>query len=81
MMPVPVNGWVKAVLQLGPMTVLALGLVWWLTMGLGARLDDHMQQTDERGAVWRFYLRAICLNTADTDAERAICTSLQEHER
>ncbi len=57
----------------GVAVVIALFLVWWMTTDISGRigrmddqLGDHVKETN-------FYLRQVCLNTAQTEAERAGC--------
>lgn len=72
----PENGlptWAKVVYWYGIPAAIAGFLVWFVTQGLSndVRTTREMLQihANENG----FYLRAICLNVAQTDGQRAQC--------
>lgn len=68
--------WLQATLRLGVPAAIAVYLVWTLTQNLSADLQalqgtvsTHVIDTRDTLRV----LRAICINTAKTEAERANC--------
>ena len=67
----------KAALEkYGVTAAIAIGLIVWLTVVLKADLDTlkTAQEVMQREHLeLRFYLRGICLNSADGEAERANC--------
>lgn len=77
--PPPPNGngnggpwWYRAVERFGVLAAFAAFLLWYVTLGpgndrtLADTLNRHVTET-------QFYLRAICLNTAQSDNQRAAC--------
>lgn len=70
--------WVKAAYTFGIPAGIALFLLWFVTSSIageikGAREDLRNHMRDQ--ARQSLYLRAICLNTAPTEAARAQCPS------
>jgi hypothetical protein len=74
---------VNGIIKLGVSSALALGLVWWMTQVVSAKLDEHMKTTAElvehmkqdSEQQWQLVSVAqrICLNTAKNDADRLGC--------
>lgn len=69
------SDWLTAVLKLGVPAFIALLLVWFMAsridggvLSLQRALNDHVLEST-------FYLRAICLNAAGDESERARCVS------
>lgn len=63
----------KAIARFGVITVIALGLLWFVVVQVNIKLDRidmnvlrHIQES-----AW--YMRAICVNTATNEAQRASC--------
>ncbi len=65
--------WLKVVYRLGVPAGIALFLVWFVTLGFAADIRTVKEALTKHSAEQRFYLRAICINTAQTDAQRALC--------
>lgn len=75
--------WVKATAQLGVPSVIALGLVYWLTQTATPKLDavtrlesmviTHIDSTGRADAEMLWYLRAICVNQATSAGDRQRC--------
>jgi hypothetical protein len=72
--------WLVAIQRLGPITVIALGLVWFLKHDVAegmtkiqTTVDRHVldMRVDQTQTI--YYLQAICLNAADDEDERARC--------
>jgi hypothetical protein len=72
--------WIRAATVLGVPSVIALGLVYWLTQVQSATLailiekvDHHEMMRQQDMQQMNSFLYAICLNTADGDTARARC--------
>lgn len=72
--------WLVAIQRLGPVTVIALGLVWFLKHDVAeaqartqATLEQHVLDMKVEYTQMTYYLQAICLNAADDADERARC--------
>jgi len=61
--------WLRAVYRLGIPAAICLFLIWFVTQALAK--DMHQLVRDHQDQ--QFYLRAICLNVAKTEADRALC--------
>jgi hypothetical protein len=61
--------WVKVLYRYGVPAVIALGLTYTLTHDVSANVAAMRAEHQEI----RFYLRAICINGAFSDADRARC--------
>ncbi len=61
--------WVKVLYRYGVPAVIALGLTWTLTHDVAANVSAMRAEHQEI----RFYLRAICINSATSEAEWARC--------
>jgi hypothetical protein len=75
----PPTYWERMLAKYGLATVLAVAFFWWLTSDVSgvmretnATLKDHVRDSN-------FYLRQLCLNTAQTDAARAGCIPPEQH--
>lgn len=72
--------WVTAMKTWGVGAGIGIFLVWFMATVVLARLDtvqstlsNHVLATQLDQTEIRYLLRSICLNTADTEAERAGC--------
>jgi hypothetical protein len=65
--------WVKVALRYGVSTVIALFLVYSVTNSLTRDVKDTKEMLQQHIGEQRFYLRAICFNSAKDDAQRASC--------
>jgi hypothetical protein len=61
--------WREVLKTHGPTTLIALFLIYWLTMGISSELAAHIDATSRL----EHYARQTCINVADTEAERAGC--------
>lgn len=61
--------WLRAVYRLGIPAAICLFLLWFVTQAVAK--DVHQLVQDHRDQ--QYYLRAICLNVALTDAARSLC--------
>jgi hypothetical protein len=73
--------WSQALTKYGLATVLALALTWFLAQRVDGALvriehamEAHIRTTELQQQDQRFYLRAICLNTSTTEAQRSGCS-------
>lgn len=73
--------WLQALGKYGPIAVLAIGLSWFLATTVDAQLrllnttlSAHVRQTNTEQRELRWFLRAVCYNTARTQSERDACT-------
>ena len=57
----------------GVVAIIAMFLVWMLSNAVAQDLRSVSSKLDSHIDEQRFYLRAICLNTAQDDAARAQC--------
>ncbi len=71
----------QAVAKYGPLAILAVGLSWFLASHVDAQLhmltttlSAHVQQTSIEQRELRWFLRALCHNTARSQNERDACT-------
>ena len=68
--------WVRATYMLGVPAAIAIFLIYFVTMGVVAKLDglDNSIRAHMRDqTLLLYYLSALCRNTAETDTERAGC--------
>ena len=68
--------WARIVATVGVPSLISLLLVWFLVSGIVS--DVQAMRTEHQEL--RFYLRAICVNTAKTEAERAACVLPPPHQ-
>ena len=80
-------GWQSLIRKHGPMTIIALGLTLWLTRSVSSDMKEQTEAISANAAALqrhdaeskladqetRFFLRQICVNTADNESERAAC--------
>lgn len=73
--------WLRAAYKFGLPGAIAAFLVYFMTMGVGKdltsikdKLDATLSNTSKQHMEQSYYLRAICINLATTEAQRAICT-------
>lgn len=57
----------------GAATVIALFLVWWMASDVSGSLHSLRTMLESHVSETNFYLRAICLNTSQNEAQRASC--------
>ena len=57
----------------GVIGAIAIFLVWWLASDVSGKLDHVSRELAAHGAETTFYLRALCINSADTTQEFANC--------
>jgi hypothetical protein len=72
--------WLDAIYRIGVPAALALFLVWFLTQKVSGQLDTvtsalqtHATVQERERSEMKFYLRAICVNVAADDRQRAAC--------
>jgi hypothetical protein len=68
--------WVRAAYRYGAPIVIALGLTWFLASGVKGDIASLQQGEAEMRREHQelgFYLRGICFNTAQTEAQRSGC--------
>lgn len=65
--------WVRAITTVGVPSAMALGLVYWLTTSMSQALSLHEEHSAERVRELTGVMRQICVNTADTPADRTGC--------
>ena len=75
--------WVKAARELGVPSLIAIGLVYWMTQvqapqlsaiePMHGMLTAHVDASGKMNAEILFYLRSICVNFAETAEERTRC--------
>ena len=69
----------KVLTKYGLATFLAVFLVWWVTADVSGAIKHIQASLNEHISENAYYLRGICLNTAQTDAQRANCIPPQTH--
>lgn len=57
----------------GLATAIACFLIWWVTQDVSGTIRDIQTSLDQHISESAYYLRGICLNTSNTDAQRANC--------
>lgn len=65
--------WIRAAYRYGAPTIIALGLVWFLAMHADGMLHAMSESLQEHITEQKFFLRAICMNTATSENQRASC--------
>jgi len=70
--------WAALMAKYGPMTAIAVFLIWWLTSVVAASLGTIQTSLTEHVRATNVYLRAVCLHTARTTAERDDCPVMPE---
>lgn len=80
--------WVRILYRYGIPGGIALFLVWFVTSGLTAKLEKNQETLEthvkEQGALMKeqgYLLQQICVNTATSDSQRALCFQLRGTER
>ena len=71
-----INGgpwWLRAVTTIGPLTAMALGLVYWVTQVEGQAIQNHAAETSRELRILISISQQTCANTATTTADRAGC--------
>jgi len=80
MTPTPQTSFYEKVLtKYGLATFLAVFLVWWVTTGVSGNITAIKTALDEHISETAYYLRAICVNTAQDDNQRASCIVPRAH--
>lgn len=59
--------------RLGVPSAIAAFLLWYLVSNVSANISAIRQKMDEHVMESAIYLRAICVNTAKNESERATC--------
>ena len=57
----------------GLATLLALAFFYWITSDVSGTMRDIREQLNGHVTETTFYLRQVCLNTAQNEAQRAAC--------
>ena len=78
-MTIPKNPFIAALLRYGFATAAATYLIWALASDVSGRIQDIQASMHEHTSETAFYLRAICLNVAKDDVQRAGCVLPREH--
>lgn len=65
--------WVQVASRFGIPALIALGLIYFLAGHVDGEIHEIRDGVQEQRIEQRFWLRAICLNTAETENERANC--------
>jgi hypothetical protein len=78
--PVDRAWWIEAMLKLGVPAAIACFLVWFLATQLLANMSAIAHQLNDHVTSTNIYLRAVCLHTAKTQAERDDCPLLDPRE-
>lgn len=80
--------WGRILERYGLATLLAIVFVWFLVQvvtvkldGMQAALERHMEDTSQALHQLTWYSRALCLNSADDEAQRLSCLLPQERQR
>lgn len=71
--------WERIANKYGIPAVIALFLVWWLTSGVSADISAIKAALGLHTSETNFYLRQVCLNTAQTENQRAACIALDRN--
>ena len=69
----------KVLTKYGLATFLAVFLVWWVTTGVSGSITQIQTALNEHISETAYYLRAICVNTAQDDSQRAACIAPRAH--
>lgn len=69
--------WAKVIYRYGLAAAIAGFLVWFVTQGLSDDVRATRDMLREHIAEQRFYLRAICVNTSQTEIQRAQCVDVE----
>jgi len=84
--------WLKAAVQLGVPSLIALGLVYWITQTVTPKIEAqvvdtqavksmvtaHVDANGRTNAEMLFYLRSLCVNLARSAEDRARCVPPRE---
>lgn len=57
----------------GPMAAIGLFLVWWMASDVSGSLKALTETLNNHASETAFYMRQVCLNTAQNEAQRAGC--------
>jgi hypothetical protein len=68
--------WGRLANKYGVPAAIALFLVWWLASGVSADIRDLKTALGIHTSETNFYLRQVCLNTSQTENQRAACIAL-----
>jgi hypothetical protein len=80
MTPAPQTATFAKVLEkYGLATVLALFFVWWVTSDLSGSVRAIQDTLTEHISESAYYMRQICLNTAQDESQRAACIAPRAH--
>lgn len=67
------RGWERLLGKYGPTAAIAVFLVWWISNDVSGTLRAIEFTLNTHVSESVFYLRAICLNAAKDERERANC--------
>lgn len=65
--------WVRAIGMVGVPSAMALWFVYWMTTGMSQAISTHEERSAERVRELTSVMRQICVNTAETPADRSGC--------
>lgn len=65
--------WERILTKYGAATLIALGLVWWLASNVSGQVAEVRKTLDAHVTETNFYLKNICINTAQIESQRAAC--------
>lgn len=70
--------WIRAAYRYGVPSVIALGLVYFLTMHVDGMVHAMSESLQYHITEQKFFLRAICINTAMSESQRLNCVPPSE---
>lgn len=65
--------WTDILKRYGLASLIAVYLLWWATDGLAMKVDRLVLMMHTHVTESNFYLRALCLNSAQNETQRASC--------
>lgn len=71
--PQNASPWERILTKYGAATAIALFMVYWLTSGVSGDVRTLREDVKSHISETNFYLRAICVNVATTEGQRANC--------
>lgn len=75
----PTNLYERVLMKYGLSTAIAVFLIWKMTTGISGHIDQIQTALNEHITETAYYLRAICVNTAQDDIQRAACMMPRSH--
>lgn len=73
--------WERILGKYGLATVIALGLTAWLASNVSGQVSKVRETLDLHVSETNFYLRQVCINTAQNEGQRAGCIPPRESGR